>query len=70
LFTLAEFRAGKFSLPSSEADELPPCCSACLYLLAEEAGLCFCDSPFYYLCAYSWPDKLTQTVPPCLKEST
>ncbi|OGP69384.1 MAG: hypothetical protein A2Z73_06940 [Deltaproteobacteria bacterium RBG_13_60_28] len=64
----AEFRAGSFSIPYSSQDELPPCCFACVYLLSEESMVCYCAS-FYYFCAYSWPDKLTHTVPPCLQES-
>lgn len=66
-FDLAEFRAGMYSVPSSSADELPPSCFNCIYLVSDEATVCFCDS-FYYFCAYSWPDKLTDTQPPCLKE--
>ncbi len=67
---LEEFRAGLITLPSTEAEELPGCCTRCVYLLAEETGGCFCGSPFYYFCAYSWPYKLTETPPPCLEAST
>jgi hypothetical protein len=65
MFNLAEFRAGLYSLAGSSGDELPECCFRCVYLLADEATVCHCDS-FYYFCAYSWPDKLTQILPPCL----
>lgn len=68
MFDLAEFRAGYYGVPFSQADELPACCFACIYLLAEESAVCFCDAPFYYYCGSSWPDKLTQTAPPCLTE--
>ncbi|MDP3181450.1 MAG: hypothetical protein Q8M54_01375, partial [Desulfobaccales bacterium] len=64
---LEEFRVGQYGLPFSGADELPACCFNCVYLCHEESTVCFCDSPFYYYCCYSWPDKLTDTVPPCLQ---
>jgi hypothetical protein len=64
---LDQFRAGRFSLPGSSRDELPPCCGRCLYLAADQATVCFCDAS-YYFCTYSWPDKLTETTPPCLQE--
>jgi hypothetical protein len=67
MINLPEFRAGLFSLPRSCGDELPGCCDSCVYLLQDEATVCFCDAT-YYFCAYSWPDKLTQTIPPCLQE--
>jgi hypothetical protein len=35
-------------------------------LIHEESPVCFCEAPFYYVCCYSLPDKLTQTVPPCM----
>jgi hypothetical protein len=63
-----EFRTGQFSVPFAGAGELPPCCFSCIYLQHEECPVCFSDAPFYYICAYSWPDKLTQTPPPCLQE--
>jgi hypothetical protein len=68
MFDLAEFRAGGFSVPYSSQDELPPCCFACEYLLVEETTVCFCAS-FYYFCGFNWPDKLTQSLPLCLKEA-
>jgi hypothetical protein len=52
-------------VPFSCGDELPECCFACVYLLSHETDACLCDSGLYF-CGYSWPDKLTQTVPPCL----
>ena len=63
---LEEFRAGTFGVPFSCADELPEGCFTCWYLSYEESQVCYCEAPFYYYCSYSWPDKLTQTLPPCL----
>jgi hypothetical protein len=68
MFDPAQFRAGLYSLAGSAGDELPECCFNCVYLIADEAAVCLCDS-FYYFCAYSWPDKLTRTVPPCLSSA-
>jgi hypothetical protein len=33
----------------------------------KETDACLCDSGLYFW-AYSWPGKLTQTVPPCLMD--
>ncbi len=63
----SEFRSGLFSIPCSSGDDLPECCFTCVYLLQDEATVCFCDAS-YYFCAYSWPDKLTHVVPSCLQE--
>ena len=68
MFRLDDFRAGLVRLPFSCADELPRCCERCWYLCHEESPVCYCEAPFYYYCAYSWPDKLTDAVPPCLQE--
>ena len=68
MFILEEFRAGQYSLPFACANELPQCCCRCVYLLHEESNVCFCEAPFYYYCGYSWPDRITQTIPPCLEE--
>jgi hypothetical protein len=65
---LDEFRAGRYGIFLSCADELPAVCFTCVYLCHEESSGCLCGSPFYYFCAYNWPDKLTQTAPPCLGE--
>ena len=65
MINLHEFRAAQYSVPFSCGDELPECCFACVYLLSDAKDACLCDSQFYF-CGYSWPDKLTQTVPPCL----
>jgi hypothetical protein len=65
MINLHEFRAAQYSVPFSCGDELPECCFACVYLLSDATDACLCDSGFYF-CGYSWPDKLTQTVPPCL----
>jgi hypothetical protein len=67
MFDAAAFRAGEFSVPYASKEELPPCCFDCVYLHVEETTVCFCES-FYYVCASSWPDKLTHTVPPCLQD--
>ncbi len=66
MINLNEFRAGQYSVPSCCGDELPECCFACVYLLSHETDACLCASQFSYFCAYSWPDKLTDAVPPCL----
>lgn len=68
MFSLEDFRIGQLALSFADADELPHCCLACIYLLYGETDVCFCDSAYFYYCGYSWPDKLTQTVPPCLKD--
>ena len=65
MINLDEFRAGLYSVPLSCGDELPEGCFACVYFLSDATDACLCDCGFYF-CAYSWPDKLTQTVPPCL----
>ncbi len=69
MILLHEFRAGQVSVPFGLADELPPCCFQCPYLMAEENPVCYCEQPFYYYCIYSWPDRLTQVTPPCLAGS-
>jgi hypothetical protein len=66
MFILDEFRAGQFSVPFCCGDELPECCFRCVYLLYDGTDACLCDSQFIYFCGYTWPDKLTDTVPPCL----
>ena len=66
MINLHEFRTGQYSVHFSCGDELPECCFACVYLLYDETDACLCDSRFAYFCGYSWPDKLTHTVPPCL----
>jgi hypothetical protein len=68
MFKLDEFRAGRYGIFLSCADKLPAVCFTCVYLCHEESSGCLCDSPFYYFCAYIWPDRLTQTAPPCLGE--
>ena len=65
MFNLDDFRAGQYGMSSSCGDELPAVCFSCVYLCHSESAGCWCDS-FYYFCAYTWPDKLTQTEPPCL----
>ena len=67
-FDLAAFRAGECGLPYASKDELPPECFTCANLLLEEGTVCFCET-FYYYCAYSWPDKQTLALPPCLEDS-
>jgi hypothetical protein len=62
-----EFRTGQFSVSFCCGDEIPECCFSCVYLLYEETDACLCDSQFSYFCGYAWPDKLTDTVPPCLR---
>ena len=62
-----DFRPGDVSVPGIDADDLPDCCFRCAYLLTKEFSVSS-DGQFYYFCAYNWPDKITQTVPPCLGE--
>jgi hypothetical protein len=64
---LDEFRAGSYSLPGSDGDDLPDCCFRCVYLQVKGFSV-FLSDTFYYFCAYNWPGRLTQTVPPCLEE--
>jgi hypothetical protein len=66
MISLEDFRTGKFCLPFSCADEIPECCFACVYLLYGETDVSMGDAPYFYFCGYTWPDKLTQTIPPCL----
>jgi hypothetical protein len=68
MFTLHEFRAGQYSVPLCCGDEIPECCFTCVYLLSNETGGSICCDSVHYFCGYSWPDKLTQTVPPCLSD--
>ena len=69
MMTPEEFRTGQHGIPFAVEDELPACCGQCFYLIYEEFTVCFVEDPFYYYCAYNWPDKLTDTVPPCLDQS-
>lgn len=62
----AEFRTGQHSIPFHMQDELPDCCGRCPYLIYEEFSVCFIDDPFYFHCAYSWPTRINDQVPPCL----
>ena len=64
----AHFRSGQHGIPFACREELPPCCFICPYLVYEEFSVCFIQDPFYYYCAYSWPDKLTEVTPPCLSQ--
>jgi hypothetical protein len=66
MINLDEFRCGVYSVPFCCGDEIPECCFSCVYLLYDQTDACLCDSQFSYFCAYAWPDKLTQTEPPCL----
>lgn len=68
MITPEEFRSGQHSIPFHMHDELPECCGRCFYLVYEEFTVCFVNDPFYYHCAYSWPGRLTDVVPPCLQE--
>jgi hypothetical protein len=68
MVNLHEFRAGQYRVPFACGDELPECCLACVYLRYDETDACLCGSRFSYFCGYSWPDKLTHTVPPCLQD--
>lgn len=63
-----DFRMGDISIPGTDADDLPDYCFRCVYLLTKEFSVSYADGLFYYFCAYNWPDKITDTVPPCLVE--
>ncbi len=67
-FPLEDFRAGRQALWFSDGEELPAYCWECVYLLSGEGEGRMCDCAQFYFCAYSWPDKLTDIVPPCLRE--
>ncbi len=70
MIDLTEFRRGAWGVPLSDSDTLPECCFRCPYLVTEEYTVCFVADPFYYYCAFAWPDRLTQTVPPCLSPAS
>jgi hypothetical protein len=65
MITLDEFRTGQLSVPGMDADDVPACCFSCLYLSHKEFST-GADDAFYYFCAYSWPDRISTTAPPCL----
>jgi hypothetical protein len=68
MFSLEEFRTGRQALWFTDAQELPACCWSCVYLLYGDGDGCLCDCAQFYFCGYTWPDKLTDVVPPCLAE--
>ncbi len=60
-----DFRRLGVSLPEVDLDEVPEICFACPYL----AGKWFSGgsaNQAYLFCAYTWPDRLTEALPPCL----
>ena len=61
-----EFRTGSISLPSLEADEVPPGCFACPYLAYKEFSMNEAEGLYYFYCAYHTPGRLRQQTPPCL----
>lgn len=67
MIRLDEFRAGGLSIPSIDGDDLPSCCFACPYL-SHKGFSTAADDIFYYCCVYSWPEKISQTIPPCLQD--
>jgi hypothetical protein len=69
MITCEEFRTGQHGIPFAWVEDLPECCGRCVYLVYEEYTVCMVEAPFYYYCAYNWPDKLTDTVPSCLDGS-
>jgi hypothetical protein len=69
MITLDEFRTGQISLPVTDADDLPPCCFTCTYLLYKEFSVCSCDGPCYVYCGYGYEDKITRSLPPCLEDT-
>ena len=64
-----DFRTGLLSIPHIDGDDLPSCCFRCVYLVTKEFSVSYQDGAFYYHCAYSLPDRLNQSVPPCLTPS-
>jgi hypothetical protein len=68
MISVDEFRTGQWSVPMGDADDLPEVCWQCVYLQYKGFSVTFSDS-IYYFCAYFWPDKLTDNIPPCLAES-
>jgi hypothetical protein len=62
-----EFRAGRFSIPAIDGDDLPSCCFTCPYLSYKGFSTA-ADDIFYYYCAYSLSDKISPTIPPCLQD--
>jgi hypothetical protein len=67
MMNLDEFRAGGLSIPSVDGDDLPSCCFACPYLSYKGFSTA-ADDIFYYCCAYSLSDKISQAFPPCLQD--
>ncbi|MEW6386630.1 MAG: hypothetical protein AB1491_03840 [Thermodesulfobacteriota bacterium] len=68
MITPEEFRTGQFSLPSTEADDLAPCCFTCVYLSYKEFSANAGDGLFYYYCSYYLPERLNQTEAVCLQD--
>ena len=68
MVTPEEFRRGSLSLPSTEADEVPPGCFSCPYLTYKEFSMNEAPGLFYYHCAYYTVGRLTQEIPSCLSE--
>ncbi len=68
MINVAEFRTGALSIPGTDGEDIPACCFRCVYLLTKEFSVNPNDDLFYYFCAYNWPDKITDTVPPCLEK--
>ncbi len=62
-----EFRTGQLSIPSTDADDLPPGCLACPFLSYKEFSVGSGAGPFYYYCAYTWSDNPKGALPPCLQ---
>ncbi|MCL6620754.1 MAG: hypothetical protein K6T55_01520 [Syntrophobacterales bacterium] len=60
-----EFRHLSVSLPGVDQDEVPEVCCTCPYLASKwfSSGS---EDQVYLFCAYAWPDRLTDTPPPCL----
>lgn len=61
-----EFRTGRWSLPATEADEVPPGCFVCPFLAYKEFSMNEAEGLYYYYCAYDTPGRLRQDIPPCL----
>ena len=66
MVSLEEFRTGAYCLPAPDLDEALSLCFACAYLSYKEFSIG--DGLYYFFCSYSWPDKMSHLIPPCLAD--
>ncbi|MEJ5328661.1 MAG: hypothetical protein WHT07_00725 [Desulfobaccales bacterium] len=60
-----DFRRLSVSLSEVDLDEVPELCFACPYLASKWFSSGSADQA-YFFCAYTWPDRLSDALPPCL----